>query len=257
MLDGRTCLITGASRGIGRSIAEHMVEAGANVVLAARSDGIYETEALIDVPERTFPVEMDVTNEVSVEAAIEATTDRFGGLDCVVNNAGVTGPTDPVEAVELDEWRHTLEVNTTGVFLVTKHAVPALRESPNGSIVNISSITGKRTRPGRTPYAASKIAVVGFTRTVAAELGEDDITANTICPGAAESPRIDSLLQEKADERGVSVEEVKKELLVDGTMLGRIIEMDDVAELAVFLASDAARNITGQDINVDAGTIYF
>lgn len=257
MLDGQTCLVTGASRGIGRTIAEQMADEGANVALAARSDGIYETADRIDAPDRTLTVEMDVTDEATVRAGIEHTVEHFGGLDCVVNNAGVTGPTAPVESTSREDWEDTLAVNTTGVFLVSKHAIEPLRESPHGSIVNISSITGKRTRPNRSPYAASKMAVVGFTRTLAEEVGSDGITANTICPGAAESDRIDRLMAEKAEERGVTVEEAKQRILADQTMLGHIIRPEDVADLAVFLASDRARNITGQDINVDAGTIYF
>jgi len=257
MLDGQTCLVTGASRGIGRVIAEQMAEAGANVALAARSDGIEETADRIDAPDRTLTVRMDVTDEESVKEGIRATVDRFDGLDCVVNNAGVTGPTAPVESTSRADWEDTFEVNTIGVFLVSKHAIEPLRHSSRGSIVNISSITGKRTRPQRSPYAASKMAVVGFTRTLAEEVGPDDITANTICPGAAESERIDRLMREKAEEMGITAEEAKQRILADKTMLGRIIQPDDVANLAVFLASDFGRNITGQDINVDSGTIYF
>lgn len=257
MLDGQTCLVTGASRGIGRTIAEQMAAEGANVVLAARSDGVEETAERIDAPDRTLTVEMDVTDEAQVEDGIAAAVDRFGGLDCVVNNAGVAGPTSPVEATSRADWEATMAVNTTGVFLVSKHAIPPLRESDRGSIVNISSITGKRTRPNRSPYAASKMAVVGFTRTLAEEVGADGITANTICPGAADSPRIDRLMAEQAEERGISPEEAKQTILADQTMLGHIVEPVDVANLAVFLASDRARNVTGQDINVDAGTIYF
>lgn len=257
MLTDTTAFVTGASQGIGRAIAETFAADGANVVLAARSDGIYETADRIAEPERTLPVEVDVTDEASVEAGIEEAAEAFGGIDCLVNNAGVAGPTAPIAEVTLAEWQRTLDVNITGMFLTTKHAVPALKQSDRPSIVNISSISGKRPLPSRTPYVASKMAVIGLTRTLAFELSEWDVTVNAICPGATAGPRIERVIEAQAADRGISYEEAKARIFTDETALGTLVESDDTAAVAAFLASEPGRHITAQDINVDAGTVWY
>lgn len=257
MLAGTTALVTGASQGIGREIARTFVDEGANVALAARSDGIYETADLIDEPDRTLPVETDVTDEASVEATIDEAVAAFGSLDCVVNNAGIAGPTAPVEEVALEDWQRTLDVNVTGMFLTTKNAVPALRDSDRPRVINISSISGKRPLPGRTPYVASKMAVIGLTRTLAFELSDFGATVNAICPGATAGPRIDDVIQAQADRQGISFEQAKAEVFTDDTALGALVDAEDTAGVAAFLASEKGEHITAQDINVDAGTVWY
>jgi NAD(P)-dependent dehydrogenase (short-subunit alcohol dehydrogenase family) len=257
MLSETTAFVTGASQGIGREIATTFAAEGANVVVAARSDGIYGTVEEIGDPDRTLAVEVDVTDEASVEAGIEHAVERFGGLDCLVNNAGIAGPTAPIDAVSLEEWQRTLDVNVTGMFLATKHAVPALKDSDRPSVINISSISGKRPLPSRTPYVASKMAVIGLTRTLAFELSEWDVTVNAICPGATAGPRIDDVIDAQAADRGISYEEAKAEVFTDDTALGTLVEREDTAAMAAFLASETGRHITAQDINVDAGTAWY
>ncbi|MES3517857.1 MAG: SDR family oxidoreductase [Natronomonas sp.] len=256
-MDDQTVLVTGASQGIGRQIALEFADRGANVALAARSDGIEETAALIDDPDRTLPVRTDVTDEASVRETIERTVAEFGGLDTLINNAGIAGPTAPIESVEREAWERTMDVNVTGVYLLCKHAASQLRESDRGSIINISSISGKRPLANRTPYTASKMAVIGLTRTLAVELGDDDVTVNAICPGATNGPRIESVIEKQAAEMGVTYEEAKQQVFEDDAALGRLVDPEDVAETAAFLAGDEARNITAQDINVDAGTVWY
>ncbi|XVH32343.1 SDR family NAD(P)-dependent oxidoreductase [Haloferacaceae archaeon DSL9] len=256
-MNGRTVFVTGASRGIGREIATAFAERGANVVLAARSDGIDETASAIGDDERTLAVRTDVTDESSVEAAIDAAVETFGGLDVLVNNAGIAGPTAPIEAVEREAWDRTMAVNVTGMYLTTKHAVASLRESDRASVINIASISGKRPLANRTPYTASKMAVIGLTRTLAFELGDDDITVNAVCPGATAGPRIDRVIEAQADELGVGYDEAKRRVFTDDAALGALVESSDVAEMATFLASGAARRVTAQDINVDGGTTWY
>ena len=257
MLDGITAIVTGASQGIGQQIALTMADRGANVALAARSDGIYETHQLIGDAERSLPVETDVADEASVEAAVAETVETFGGLDCVVNNAGIAGPTKPVEEVEVDEWRRTLDVNLMGMYLMVKHAVAHLRESDRASVISLSSISGKRPLPNRTPYVASKMGVIGLTRTWAFELGDDDITVNAVCPGATKGPRIDDVIEKQAESLGVSFEEAKRRVFTDDVALGILVDREDTANMVAFLASDRARHITAQDVNVDGGSTWY
>ncbi|MFC6768537.1 SDR family NAD(P)-dependent oxidoreductase, partial [Natrinema soli] len=207
--------------------------------------------------DRALPVRTDVTDESSVVDLIDRTADAFGGLDGVVNNAGIAGPTAPVTDVDAEEWDTTMAVNAKGPFLVAKHAVSLLRESDRASIVTISSISGKRPLEDRTPYAASKMAVIGLTRTLAFELGDDDVTVNAVCPGATEGARIERVIENQAEQRNLSYEEAKREVFTDDAALGELVEADDVADTVSFLLGPQARHITGQDINVDAGTAWY
>jgi NAD(P)-dependent dehydrogenase (short-subunit alcohol dehydrogenase family) len=257
MHEDRTILVTGASGGIGREIALTLLKEGANVALAARSDGIEETAAMADAADRALPVRTDVTDESSVRELIERTTAEFGGLDGVVNNAGIAGPTAPVTDVAADDWDLTMAVNAKGPFLVAKHAAPLLTESDRASVVNISSISGKRPLEDRTPYVASKMAVIGLTRTLAFELGDDDVTVNAVCPGATTGPRIDDVIEKQAERRGLSYEEAKRVVFTDDAALGELVSPEDVAATVSFLLGPNARRITGQDVNVDAGTVWY
>ncbi|WP_455449138.1 SDR family NAD(P)-dependent oxidoreductase [Natrinema thermotolerans] len=256
MVADSTVFVTGASQGLGREIAIAFADEGANVVLAARSDGIYETEDLIDAPERTLTVETDVTDPDSVENAIDETIETFGGLDCLVNNAGIAGPTAPLEETTDDEWLETLDVNVVGVARVTRAAAPHLRESERGSVVNISSIGGKRPYANRGPYAASKMGLIGVTRALAAEFGDDGVTVNAICPGPVEGERIRGVFERQAEEAGVPVEAVEGEVR-ESLMIDDLVPPEEVADMAVHLASAASRHVTGQDINVSSGGAWY
>jgi NAD(P)-dependent dehydrogenase (short-subunit alcohol dehydrogenase family) len=257
MLSDVTALVTGASRGIGAEIATTFADHGANVTLAARSDGIYETAERIDDEDRTLAVETDVTDEASVEAAVAETAETFGGLDCVVNNAGVAGPVQPFDRVEHDDFLHVQDVNVAGPLLGTKHAAPHLRESDRGSVVNIGSIGGKRPYPNRTPYAASKMALIGLTRTLADELGRHDVTVNTVLPGPVEGPRIEEVVAKQAELADVESAEPASIGPNDFALPDYTIPPEDVAEQVAYLAGPHGRKITGQEIAVDAGGAPF
>ncbi|QLD87854.1 SDR family oxidoreductase [Natronomonas salina] len=256
MLSNITALVTGASQGIGAEIAETFADHGANVTLAARSDGIYETAERID-DDQGLPVETDVTDEASVEAAVEETVDAFGGLDCVVNNAGVAGPVQPFDRVDPEEFLHVQNVNVAGPLVCAKHAAPHLRESDRGSVVNIGSIGGKRPYPNRTPYAASKMALIGLTRTLSYELGRDDVTVNTVLPGPVEGPRIEDVVAKQAELADVEDAEPASIGPDDFALPDYTIPPEDVAEQVAYLAGPHARKITGQEIAVDAGGTPF
>lgn len=255
MLQDVNAFVTGASKGIGREIAITLAENGANVALAARSDGIYETSEKIGP--NSLPVTVDVTDEESVTQGIEKAVTAFGGLDCLVNNAGIAGPTVPIEDVTTEQWERTMAVNLRGMFITTKHAARHLRNSDRGRIINISSISGKRPLRNRTPYAASKMAVIGLTRTLALEFSIDGVTVNAVCPGATRGPRIESVIAEQADDLEMGYEETKELLFTDDAMLGSLVVPKDVAEIVTYLASESAQSITGQDINIDGGTVWY
>lgn len=257
MLSNITALVTGASQGIGAEIAETFADHGANVTLAARSDGIYETAERIGDDDRTLPVETDVTDEASVEAAVGETADTFGGLDCVVNNAGVAGPVQPFDRVDPEEFLHVQNVNVAGPLVCAKHAAPYLRESDRGSVVNIGSIGGKRPYPNRTPYAASKMALIGLTRTLSYEFGRDDVTVNTVLPGPVEGPRIEEVVAKQAELADVEDAEPASIGPDDFALPDYTIPPEDVAEQVAYLAGPHARKITGQEIAVDAGGTPF
>jgi len=257
MTDRPTAFVTGASQGIGREIAERLADEGANLALVARSDGIYETADRIGDEERTLPVETDVTEEASVRAAVEATVEAFGGLDWLVNDAGIAGPTAPVEEVEREAWDRTMTTNVTGAFLTSKHAAPHLRESDRGRIVNVSSVGGKRPYPNRTPYAASKMAMLGLTRTLAFELGEDGVTVNAVCPGPVRGERIERTIRALADREGLSVEEARERHYTDDLALDEMVTPAEVAAQVAYLLGESGRHVTAQDVNVDSGMTWY
>jgi len=257
VLSDTTAFVTGASGGLGREIAETFADYGANVAIAARSDGIHETAERIDDGERTLAVETDVTDEDSVEAAIEATVDTFGGLDCVVNNAGIAGPVQPFDRVERDAFMETQAVNVAGPLSSVKHAAPYLRDSDRGSVVNIASIGGKRPYPNRTPYAASKMALIGLSRTLAYELGRDDVTVNAVLPGPVEGDRIEEVIEKQAELASVENAEPANIGPNDFALNEFTVPPEDVAEQVAYLAGPAGRKMTAQEIGVDAGGTWY
>lgn len=255
-LTGLTAFVTGASRGIGQTIATTLADEGAKVALAARSDGIDDTAERIE-DGRALPVRCDVTDEQAVEAAIDETVETFGGLDCLVNNAGVSGPTASIEDVSIEEFRRTIDVNLTGAVRCAKHAAPHLRESGQGRIVSIASIGGKMPYPNRTPYASAKMGLIGLNRALAGEFGDDGVTVNTICPGGVRGERLESVIRAQAEERGWSIERTREELYTGDLFVQELVEPEEIAELITHLVSEAGRHITAQDLNVDSGKVWY
>jgi NAD(P)-dependent dehydrogenase (short-subunit alcohol dehydrogenase family) len=257
VLSNITAFVTGASQGIGQEIAETLADHGANVALAARSDGIYDTAERIDADDRTLAVKTDVTDEENVKAAIEETADAFGGLDCVVNNAGVSGPVEPFDRVDPEEFLEVQAVNVAGALTCVKHAAQYLRESDQGSVINIASIGGKRPYPNRTPYAASKMGLIGLTRTLAYELGRDDVTVNSVLPGPVEGDRIEEVVEKQAELAAVENAEPSSIGPDDFALPDFYIPPADVAEQVAYLAGPNARKVTAQEIAVDAGGTWY
>ena len=195
----------------------------------------------------------DVADRAAVARTIDAVIATFGGLDTLVNNAGIAGPTAACEDIASADWERTLAVNLTGQFLCAQRAIPWLKKSPNPSIANLSSAAGRFGFPMRTPYAASKWGVIGLSRSLAIELGGYGIRVNAICPGSVAGPRIDSVFANKAAMRGVPAATVRDEALAR-TSLRRLVSADDIANAIVFLASPLGANISGQAVPIDADT---
>jgi len=187
-----------------------------------------------------------------VEDVFDDLADRYGRLDVLVNNAGIAGPTAPMEDIESEEWEKTIAINLGGHFYCTRKAIPLLKDSC-GCIINIASSVAFMGCPGRAPYTASKWAIIGLTRTLAMELGPDGVRVNAICPGSVDGDRLNSVIERDAKERGQSIEAIRNVYLRQSS-LRTFISAEDVANLALFLASDLGSKISGQAIGVDGHT---
>jgi NAD(P)-dependent dehydrogenase (short-subunit alcohol dehydrogenase family) len=195
-------------------------------------------------------VKADVADEAQVEALFAQVRRELGGLDILINNAGISGPTLELAELSLADWKRTLAVNLDGHFLCARAAIPLLRAAGGGSIVNMSSIGGRLGYPKRSAYAAAKWGIVGLTKTLSMELGPHNIRVNVIQPGMVEGPRVERVMREKAAAAGMAYEDLKAKALAR-ISLRRGVTAEDVAALALFLVSDAARSISGQAIPVD------
>lgn len=255
-LAGRMALVTGAGYGMGRAIALRLAQAGARVVLAARSaDALASTAAEIESNGgAAMVVPTDVGDPAQVDHLVATVSANLGQIDVLVNNSGIAGPVGELWRIEPQDWEETFRVNVTGTFLVCRAFLPAMLERGEGSIVMIGSATGKRPMTERTPYAASKLALVGLVRSLAWEVGPCGIRVNLISPGPVEGERIDMLMEKQAAARGTTVAEIRPEF-VSAAALNRLTSPGEVADAVLFLASDRARAITGQDLNVSSGWV--
>lgn len=211
-----------------------------------------DTGALEQVPANWRSFAVDVTDEPAMQAVF-AEVDAAGGLDVLCANAGVAGPTALIEDVALAEWRRCVSVNLEGAFLAAKYAAPIMKAAGRGSIVVTSSTAGQFGYPNRAPYAAAKWAVIGLMKTLAMELGPHGIRANVVCPGAVEGPRMEGVLEREAAAKGMTRDQVY-DGYASGTSMRSFVEASDIANMAVFLGSDAARMVSGQVIAVDGHT---
>jgi NAD(P)-dependent dehydrogenase (short-subunit alcohol dehydrogenase family) len=245
---GTRVLVTAGASGIGRAIADLLLAHSARVHICDVSDDLLADFA------RAWPdagrSKADVASEADVARLFDDVRADLGGLDVLVNNAGVAGPTGGVEDISPADWRRTIDVCLTGQFLCAHFAVPMLKAAGGGSIVNLSSAAGRFGYAYRTPYSAAKWGVIGFTQSLAKELGPANIRVNAILPGIVEGPRMSGVIAARAQQVGVSYAEMEKTYL-DRVSLRRMVSAEDVAATVLFLLSKAGRNLSGQSIGVD------
>ena len=255
-LENKVAIVTGGAKGMGREISLTLAREGADLVLAAR-----DTDALEQVARearalgrRAESIGTDVTDATEVAAMVDRTLSVFGGrIDILVAVAGIPGPVEtPVWDIEPSAFREVLDVNIVGTFLPIRYALPTMIVQKSGKIVTIGSNAGLRGYKNRTGYSASKWALRGLTRTIAIEVGPHNININCVLPGAVEGPRMEMLVERKAELWGWTVEEVRTHY-AESQVLGRTTDAQDTANAVLFLVSEDSRNITGQDVSVDAG----
>lgn len=255
-LRGKTGIITGPAKGMGRAITETIAAEGADLVLAGRDTAaIEEVAASVRKMGRVAAVvQADVTEDAQVERLVEEALRTFGGrIDLLVNVAGVTGPIEtPAWEIEPKDFEFVWRANVLGTFLPIKHVLPTMVKQRSGKIVNIGGTSGLRGYRYRAAYSSSKWAIRGLTRTVALDVGQHNINVNVVCPGIVDGPRMQKLCEEKARKRAWTAEQVYEEY-VDDMALRRVTQAQDVANAVLFLVSERSRQMTGKEITVDGG----
>ncbi len=239
---GLKVLVTAGASGIGREIAVAFHEARARVHVCDINEAGLQT-----LPEGITSSVADVSQEDQVERVFDDAA-ALGGLDIVVNNAGIAGPTGGIDEIASNDWRQTIDINLNGQYYVASRAASQLRES-QGLLINLASVAGRLGFAYRTPYAASKWAVVGLTKSLACELGPDGVRVNAILPGIVSGPRIEQVIRDRAEKRGISYAEMEEENLSKVSMR-KMVNASDIAAMALFLAAPGGSNISGQALSV-------
>jgi 3-hydroxybutyrate dehydrogenase len=255
-LTGKTALVTGSSSGIGRAIAERFALEGANVVLNGFGDAV-EIEALRSGLETEHGVKViydgaDMTKPGEIAGMVAASAKAFGKVDILVNNAGIQHVA-PVDEFPLDKWDAIIAVNLSSAFHATRAVLPAMKQAKWGRIINIASAHGLVASPFKSAYVAAKHGVIGFTKSLALEVAEMGITANSICPGFVLTPLVQKQIDDLARQHGISAEKATRDYILAPQPSKKFVTTDEIAAMASYLASDAAASITGASFSIDGG----
>jgi NAD(P)-dependent dehydrogenase (short-subunit alcohol dehydrogenase family) len=247
-LEGQKVIITAGAGGIGRATAEAFLKEGACVFVCDID------QSALDSLRAEYPdigtCFCDVADEQSVSKMFDVAMKWLEGLDCLINNAGSTGPTDLTGNISSEEWTKCVDINLKGTYLCTHQALPHLKESDNPSIISLSSAAGRVGYPNKSPYVAAKWGIVGFMKTVSIEYGDHGIRCNSVLPGPVDNARMKAVIAEKARLAGITPEE-QAEKYLSLASIKKFVTTQEVADLIVFLASDRARSISGQAIGID------
>ncbi|PDQ22636.1 3-oxoacyl-[acyl-carrier-protein] reductase [Mesorhizobium sanjuanii] len=251
-LSGRRAIVSAATSGIGRVIAETLAEAGAQVEVC----GVDQLK-VAELRQRHPAIGAmccDLADANDTERFFAAAVERLGGIDILINNAGIAGPIEPAESMTLEAWNRTLAVNLTSHFVLARLAAPLMRQAGGGAIVNISSTAGLVGNARRSPYNASKWGVIGLAKSLAKELGPSKIRVNVICPGWVEGDRLERVIAGEAAQTGVDREEIRARFMANSSM-GIGVLPNDIAAMALFLVSDAGERMSGHTFTVDADAV--
>jgi len=245
--DGQRVLVTAGASGIGRAMVEALVEAGARIHICDVDEAALA--GLRSALPGVGATLADVSDEAAVDRLFDAVRAQLGGLDVLVNNAGIAGPTAPIEEIEPADWRRCVDIDLTGQFLCARRAVPLLKAAGGGVMVNMSSAAGRFGYAFRTPYSAAKWGVIGLTESLAKELGPHGITVNAILPGVVAGPRIERVIGARAEQLGLSYPEMERQYL-EKVSLRRMVSAQEVAAMVLFLISPLGRGVSGQSLGV-------
>jgi len=250
----KNIIISASADGLGWCMATVLIDQGHTVYLSdINQQKIDEINEHPLINKKLFIDNVDARNSDSVIQYFSSLKEKIASIDALINNVGIAGPTGPMESLSISDWRNTIDINLNSHFYFTKHAIPLLKNNEVGSIINISSTAGLFSFPLRTPYAASKWAVIGVTKSLAMELGEFNIRVNAICPGSVLGDRMQKVIEAKAKSIGVSEEELQKDY-ESMVSLKTFVSKEDIANMALFLLSNEAHKISGQVMTVDGNT---
>ena len=253
-MSSKNIIISAAADGIGWAIAKSCLEKGCSVYLSdINQQKIDEINEHPLINKKIFIDNVDANNPDSVEKYFDGIKEKTSTIDALINNVGIAGPTGPMEGLSISNWKNTIEVNINSHFYFTKYAIPLLKANNGGSIINISSTAGLFGFPLRTPYAASKWAVIGITKSLAIELGDFNVRVNAICPGSVSGDRMKRVIEAKAKSIGIPAEELQQDY-ESMVSLKTFVDKEDIANMALFLISNEAKRISGQVMTVDGNT---
>ncbi len=252
-LDGKVAIVTGAAGGIGLAIAKRYVEAGGRVAIAdIKMSQAAEAARQLGGPDKVIAIEMDVTSEEAVNNGVAKTVSAFGTVDILVSNAGVQ-IVHPMEEFPYSDWKKMLAIHLDGAFLTTKACLPHMYKQKSGSVILMGSVHSKEASPLKSAYVTAKHGLMGLARVLAKEGAKYGVRTNVICPGFVRTPLVDKQIPEQARTLGISEEEVVKRVMLGQTVDGEFTTMEDVAEVALFLAAFPTNALTGQSIVVSHG----
>ena len=255
-LEGKVAIVTGGARGLGEAMVAGFAREGASVVIGdILHDKAHDLAGRLSSGKaKVIAVRTDVRKKADADNLAKTALDEFGKIDILVNNAGVVGDYDFLD-IEEEEWNRVMDTNAKGVYLVTRAVLPHMIAARYGKIVNISSRAGKNGAPTNSHYSASKFAVIGLTQSLAMAMAKYSININAICPGIVRTQMWEELMDARSKRRGIPREEIFARTVKEVAPMGRPVEPDDIANMVLFLSSDVARNITGESINVNAGSL--
>jgi NAD(P)-dependent dehydrogenase (short-subunit alcohol dehydrogenase family) len=259
-IQDRVALVTGSGRGIGKAIARQLLKEGASVVLNGRSEEVLsKAEAELSKDGPVFAVAADVTDDDDVSHLVDQAIKKFGGIDILINNAGILGSERTFHELSLAEWKQVYDVNLWGVVRMTQAVLPHMREQGWGRIVNIASEAGTQPDAFKPHYDSSKAALINFTKNISKTYGEEGVLVNAVSPATTLTPLVSEMFRQRAEADGKTIDEVREQFVREErptVVLNRLAEPEEVADIATFLASERASYVTGSNYRVDGGSIH-